>query len=447
MALTHALSINNYGVAHLIVATSAANGSHTTLASAMADAVSGDTIFLRDSVTENVTITPGVNITCWSGSALNVPSITGTLTMTGAGTSTISGLRLVTNSAALIAITGSAASILNVNRCYLNCSNNTGITFSTSDSGGTLNINDCSGDLGTTGIGLFTHTSAGTIAFKNSFFSNSGGSSTASSISSGVLNINQSQFFNPITMTSTSAGTWTNTNIGTATQNVTAANLNGGSIALKWCELSSGSASAASIASSAATMQYCLIKSSNTNSLTGAGTLSYSGLSFGSTSNIINVTTQTALIDRIGTTRSTLQPAFLATASLQSDVTGDNTAYTILYANEIFDQNGDYNPATGIFTAPVTGRYQINVTTALSGLGVANTTGTVSIVATSRTIAVNAYNWGVTMTAGTVVRACGSVLLDMTATDTCKVVATITGGTKVVDVLANDSTFSGFLVC
>ena len=86
MAFTHALSTNNYGPAKFIVATSAANGTHTTLASAMADAVSGDIIFMRDSVTENVTLTPGVSITSFAGSpSSSQVSITGTLTMTGAG--------------------------------------------------------------------------------------------------------------------------------------------------------------------------------------------------------------------------------------------------------------------------------------------------------------------------------------------------------------------------
>src|SRR6187549_2813926 len=100
MSFTHALSTNNYGPRKFIVATSAANGTHTTLASAMSAASAGDTIFLRDSVTENVTITPGVNIVGpVNQGTLNVPTITGTLTMTGAGTSTVSNVILTTNSA------------------------------------------------------------------------------------------------------------------------------------------------------------------------------------------------------------------------------------------------------------------------------------------------------------------------------------------------------------
>jgi len=169
MALTHALSTNNYGEAHLLVATSAANGTHTTLAGALADAVSGDTVFLRDSVTENVTIPAGINITAWQGGTLNTPTITGKITMTAAGTSSINGIRLVTNSDFIISVTGSAASILNVNDCYLNCTNNTGINYTTSGLAA-LTFTNCKGDLGTTGIAYFVSPSNGTIDFINCIF-------------------------------------------------------------------------------------------------------------------------------------------------------------------------------------------------------------------------------------------------------------------------------------
>ncbi len=296
MALTHALSTNNYGSAHLIVATSAANGTHTTLAGAMADAVSGDTIFLRDSVTENVTITAGVNITAWTGGTLNTPTITGTLTMTGAGTSTISGLRLVTNSAAAIAVTGSAASILNVNNCYLNFTNNTGITFSSSNAAAVLNIVNCKGDLGTTGIGLFTHTSSGTISINYSIFGNSGSSLTASTCSAGVLNLGYSTFTQAITTSSTSAITWDHVTIDVAAFNLTAATLGGSGVhAVRYSRFNSGTASAVSIGSATPALEFCTIASSNTNAVTGSGTLTYTPLSFEGSSSTVNTSTQVPL--------------------------------------------------------------------------------------------------------------------------------------------------------
>ena len=293
MALTHALSTNNYGPCSLIVATSAANGTHTTLASAMADASVGDTIFLRDSVTENVTITPGVNIAAWSGGTLNTPSITGTLTMTAAGTSTISGLKLTTNSAAIIAVTGSAASILNVNNCNLNCSNNTGITFSTSSGSARINISNCMGDIGTTGIAIFSHTSGGTIFINNSSFTNSGVSTTANTISSGGVNLSYCNIPIPITTSSTAAISLYATNIATSSNTTALTHGGSGTSSAIDSTFQSGSASAVSIGDSLI-MSQCTVNSTNTNAITGAGTLVNGGISFISTSSKINTSTQTA---------------------------------------------------------------------------------------------------------------------------------------------------------
>jgi len=261
----------------------------------MADAVSGDTIFLRDSVTENVTITPGVNIAAWYGGSLNTPSITGTLTMTGAGTSTISGITLITNSAAIIAVTGSAASILNLNNCYLNCTNNTGITYSSSSSSSRLNLYNCNGDLGTTGIGLFANSSAGTMNINGGNFTNSGGSSTASTVSAGAARFFHVDLFIPITTSGTASIQLSSTNFDTNAQNATCLTIGGsGNGGIANCNLSSGTASAISIGSTC-TVNSSTIFSSNTNAITGAGTIYYNGISFAQgSSTVINTTTQTA---------------------------------------------------------------------------------------------------------------------------------------------------------
>ncbi len=295
MALTHALSTNNYGPAKFIVATSAANGTHVTLAGALADASSGDTVFLRDSVTENVTLPAGINIAAWSGGSLNTPSITGTIAMTAAGTSNISGLELITNSAAIIAVTGSAASILNVNNCYLNCSNNSGITFSASNTAAMIIIRDCQGNLGTTGIGYFVNTSTGTMTIDNGRFTNTGGSSTASTSSAGTLGINYCFFAAPITTTSTAAFASNCNSFDTSVQNVTALTIGGsGSNRSANDIFNVGSASAISIGSTLILIQSEVV-SSNTNSITGAGTLSYTPIAFSGTSKLVNTTTQTPL--------------------------------------------------------------------------------------------------------------------------------------------------------
>ena len=62
------------------------------------------------------------------------------------------------------------------------------------------------------------------------------------------------------------------------------------------------------------------------------------------------------------------QPAFLATlSSQQANVSGNGAAYSFVCDTEIFDQNLDYDNGTGIFTAPVTGRYILCAKSYMSG--------------------------------------------------------------------------------
>ena len=65
-------------------------------------------------------------------------------------------------------------------------------------------------------------------------------------------------------------------------------------------------------------------------------------------------------IDASGHITKPLQPAFLVKMdSNQTDI-AINTNHTVELDTEIFDQNSDFNTSTYTFTAPVTGRYQLN---------------------------------------------------------------------------------------
>lgn len=140
-----------------------------------------------------------------------------------------------------------------------------------------------------------------------------------------------------------------------------------------------------------------------------------------------------------------LQPAFLATASAQSNVTGDGTVYTVVFANEVFDQNNDFD-GTSTFTAPVTGRYLFTVTLDFSGLGAANTAGNISLVTSNRTHVLVVGNWANFRNLANTARMSASVLTDMDAGDTAYVTGFIGAGTKVVGITAG-SIFSGYLAC
>ncbi len=296
--MSQIISTNTFTTAKWIVSATASDGTHTTIAAALTSASSGDTIFIRPGTyTENLTLKVGVNLAAYDCDALT-PNVTisGTCTLTTAGTVSISGIRLQTNSAAAIAVTGSAASILQIKNCYLNFTNTTGITFSASNTAAAIYITDCRGDLGTTGIALFTHTSTGLMQVINTLFSNSGGSSTASTCSSGTIDASFSQFTNPITTSSTGAGTWEHCVISTVAQNATSATLGGGSLSCKWCRFQAGSASALSIGGASVFLEFCDVASSNTNAITGAGTLTYSPITFSGSSSTVNTSVQTPFI-------------------------------------------------------------------------------------------------------------------------------------------------------
>ncbi len=439
MTFTHALSTNNYGTAKFIVSSSAANGTHTTIAAALTAASSGDTIFIRPGTyTENLTLVAGVNLSAYDCDALT-PNVTivGKLTATFAGTSSISGIRLQTNSDNYLVISGSSNTVINLIECYLNASNATGITFSTSGTLAILRISECFGDLGTTGIKVFDHSSAGNLFILYSKFTNSGGSSTASTQSAGGLDIKFSDMRSPITTSGTTAGfTFYDFFIDTGAQNVTAVThgsteANGAS--MQSCFIGSGSASAISVSASALLKaRDCIVLASNTNAITGAGSITYSNITFPDNSFTNNVTTQDFRYVDHGKWIARGQPAFLAfLASAVTDATGDGTAFTLgtgTALTEAYDIGGNFN-TNGTFTAPVTGKYHL-IATVLAQQVVATMTGLIQIVTTARQYTFGNYgttgtgNWPMTI----------STIADMTAGDTATVIINFGNGTKVVDI-------------
>jgi|HubBroStandDraft_3_1064219.scaffolds.fasta_scaffold00795_7 hypothetical protein len=351
---THALATNNYGPAKFIVAASAANGTHTTLAAAMAAAISGDTIFLRDSVTENITITPGVNIAAWMGASANTPSITGKITMTGAGTSTISGIELITNSDFALAVTGSAASIINLINCYINALNNTAISYTSSSVSSQIYIFDCSGNIATTGIALWTCTSAGNLFVAYSNFTNTGASTTASSFaSSGSFTPEYVIFNSPLSLGGTASISGKGLNINTSpTNTVSLAITSTGGGNLYTTSMQSGTASSLTIAGgSALSVDNLTIISSNTNAITGAGSISYGLIVYEGGSHGNNVTTQTAF---------PTQPSIPVITTTQFDVLVGGAGNTISgvgpgSANQVLQSGGGAaNPAYSTATYPAT---------------------------------------------------------------------------------------------
>lgn len=134
---------------------------------------------------------------------------------------------------------------------------------------------------------------------------------------------------------------------------------------------------------------------------------------------------------------------FLVTASNATDVTGDNTTYTMVWDTEIFDTGADF--ASNTFTAPVTGKYRLSVSVRASDFGT-STNLVVSIVTSNRTYS-NNTSWA-GASSETTRTVAFSVLADMDGGDTATVTLVCANGTKTVDVSggATYNYFSGELV-
>lgn len=452
MTFTHALATNNYGPAKFIVTASAANGTHTTIASALTAATSGDTIFIRNGTyTENLTLKAGVNLTAWEpdGFEANV-NIVGNCTHNTAGFVMCSGIRFTTNGAAAITVSGSADSKLRLINCYIHSADSTAIIYSSSSVNSSIQVINCEGNTGTTGVGIFTHTAAGQLSFSHSFFTNTGGSSTASNTTGGV-GVSYTSFSQPLSTSSAGSYNFSYSNINSSTQNATAFTTAGtGTSFIEYSDFVSGTASAISVGAGTTVdvISPCTISSSNTNAVTGAGTLILGTLLFSSSSSLINTTTVTAHQTSNGISRSTLQPAFLATHSVaQNNVTGNSTEVTVNFTTEIFDQNSNYD-GTNLFTAPITGRYQFNLSVFINDAST-STSGYVYLNASNRAL-IGGSMGPFPLGAAATYQLSTSCLVDMDAGDTANVrtaVGGMAGATADIPANVSNTWFGGFLVC
>jgi hypothetical protein len=150
------------------------------------------------------------------------------------------------------------------------------------------------------------------------------------------------------------------------------------------------------------------------------------------------------------------QQTFLAVLSATaSNVTGDNTAYTVIFDSEIYDVGASYATGTGIYTSLNTGKYCINFSIALIAQATGGTNAEAKVVSSNRTYTCTAFST-VNRTANLyglndVFPHSGSLLVDMDVGDTAYITITSYGGAaKVDDIYGNASPytyFCGYLAC
>ena len=301
------LSTNTFGCAKWIVSSDATQGTHTTIAAALTSASSGDTIFIRPGTyTENLTLKAGVDISaypCDAGFIQNNASGTANAKIIGKltandlnGDVTISGIWLQTNADYAITITGTLLTRVCLNGCTIIAADNTALNNSNSNAASRFVLNYCCGNILTTGIAIFTlsnGSTSGNLNMNYCNFSNSGNSTTANTCASGSYAFIRDSVIGPVT---TSEGSGIDSSYTSYTGAVTA---NGTAVTrFQQCKFTTGTSAvtAISIGSGATALVLdAVIESTNTNAISGSGTLQYAGLAFVSSGGI-SVTTQVPLI-------------------------------------------------------------------------------------------------------------------------------------------------------
>ena len=146
-------------------------------------------------------------------------------------------------------------------------------------------------------------------------------------------------------------------------------------------------------------------------------------------------------IDATGAITKPLQPAFQVNATADTNF-AINAFHTVTFGTETFDQNGDF--ASNTFTAPVTGRYQLNL------IGYFEDVASSADYLQAEITTSNRRYYGITDPAGydrtvTFLTLPVCVLADMDANDTATVRYYQSEGDVQIDLSAN-TYFSGYLV-
>ncbi len=280
---------NYISLSPYIVGTDAHSG-YSTIALGIAAAVTGgatDTtpmnVYIKpkadgSAYTENLSLVPGVNLVAFGESV----TVIGKSTMTAAGTCNIQGLTLQTNGDFLLVVSGASSSVVQLDDCYLNCTNNTGISHTSSNANSQIRIRNSFGDIGTTGIAIFSKTSTGSILFDYSKFNNSGSSTTANTSSAGGLAVFYSRFNNSITTSGTASIGFQSASL-TAEGNVTALTVGGSSsnVVIR-SRFTSGTASGISVSVGCSlSLISSEVESTNASTITGSGQLVWGDCTFG----------------------------------------------------------------------------------------------------------------------------------------------------------------------
>jgi hypothetical protein len=297
---TNSNATNYFSPARWVVSKVAGEGTHTTIASAIASASAGDTVtIMAGTYTENPVMVAGIDLEAttdcaYSGSVV----INGTVNCSYSGVCSIAGIRLQTNSANAISLTGANATILNLIDCYLNVTNNTSVSSTGSNAAAQINFYQCFGSITGTGISFFS-VSNGTVFTNGGIFSTASGNTTASTFSgTAILSATYSILNFPIVVSGTATCGLDFTYHDTSLNNVTSLTINGTGLTSFAINVRLGSGTAIPISIGASSTFYSnglALSSTNAVAVTGTGSFTYTSLF---QDNVVGTLSATTLIGK-----------------------------------------------------------------------------------------------------------------------------------------------------
>ena len=432
--------------------TPGARGTFSTIASAIAAASSGQTVFIRaGTYTENLTLKAGVNLIAFKGTEQNNSvQISGKMTANFSGTGVIlSNIDFTNTGDNILLFSGSSITALQFENCFFSAVNTTAISITNSNASAFLKFNNTTLNLETTGIAYYVSTGAAQVFFYYCTLGNTGSSTTASTNSANPVVYRWCTISTPLATSGT--GLLDLRFCDVATGNTTAITTAGtGTLEVFETFINSGLATAISVGSgTTARVHGGVIASTNTNTISGAGTLEYEGVSlYYGVGGAFAATTTKGMFFRPGITLSQNQPAFSYIPSAQqNNCTGDGTTVTVVLDSKIFDQANNFGANT--FTAPYTGKYQLSATVVTTNIGPGHTSGQMNIVTTNRTYLGTVCSPAATRNNGNTFSHTLSVLADMNAGDTARVTIQYSNSTKTINVGGGspNTVFTGVLIC
>jgi hypothetical protein len=150
-------------------------------------------------------------------------------------------------------------------------------------------------------------------------------------------------------------------------------------------------------------------------------------------------------IDNDGHITAPKQPAFLVNARQSASNIAVNANTTAQFTEEVYDVNADYNTSTYTFTAPVTGKYQFNVSLLWMNWDASANYYYLKLVTSNRTY-YELFNGGERSSDVTYAYGHIHVLADMDANDTAYVELFQNSGAQQT-YYENQSVFGGYLAC